>query len=211
MIELIKVIPAFALTALILVMVPGQGVAMVLRQSLIGGKKAARFSVAGNSTGLVIWGTASALGLSAIFAKSHLAFNILKYTGMVVLLILAIQTLFQIRKEFGKFDLSGTAQTNPRSAYQLGLITNLSNVKAAVYAVAFIPNFVPRNFSLGWGIFLLALVQTVVSTSWYFTMIAAIDYFSEFLGKPKVRKSLTAISAVGMILLATALLFTKPR
>jgi threonine/homoserine/homoserine lactone efflux protein len=38
--QLIKVLPGFALTTLILAMVPGQGVAMVLRQSLLGGSRA---------------------------------------------------------------------------------------------------------------------------------------------------------------------------
>ncbi len=211
MIELLKIVPAFALTALILVAIPGQGVAMVLRQSLIGGKRAALFSVLGNSTGLVIWGAASAIGLSAIFAKSHLAFNILKYCGVLTLLVMAIQTLFHLRKQFGKFDITGSAETKPGGAYRLGLITNLTNVKAAVYAVAFIPQFVPREFPLGPGIFLLALVQTCVSFSWYFSMISAVQYFSEVLSKPKVRRTLTGISAFGLLILAIGLVFTKPR
>jgi threonine/homoserine/homoserine lactone efflux protein len=211
MFELIKIIPPFALTALILVAIPGQGVAMVLRQSLIGGKKAALFSVLGNSTGLIIWGAGSAIGLSAIFAKSHLAFNILKYAGVLTLLIMGLQTLTHLKKEFGKFDLSGKAVTNPISAYRLGLITNLTNVKAAVYAVAFIPQFVPRSFPLGLGIFLLALVQTTTSFSYYFLMVSAVDYFSEYLSKPKVRRTLTAISGAGIFLLAIGLAFTKPR
>jgi threonine/homoserine/homoserine lactone efflux protein len=211
MIELLKIIPAFAATALLLAVVPGQGVAMVLRQSLIGGTRAAFLSVLGNSTGLIIWGSASAIGLSVIFAKSHLAFNILKYCGVAFLVILAANTLFQLRKEFGKFDISDGAQTSTFAAYRLGLLTNLTNVKAAVFAVAFIPQFVPHNFSLGWGIFTLAGVQSVVSFSWYSFLIAVVDKASRFLSKPIVRRSLTGISAAGIIVLAIGLLFTQPR
>jgi threonine/homoserine/homoserine lactone efflux protein len=47
MIELLHVIPAFAITVLIIVAVPGQGVAMVLRQSILSGKEAAFYSVSG--------------------------------------------------------------------------------------------------------------------------------------------------------------------
>ncbi len=97
---MLSVIPAFALTALILAMVPGQGVAMVLRQSLVGGRSAAFYSVAGNSTGLLIWGAMSGVGLSAVFAKSHLAFNILKWCGFIFLIILSGQTMWKLRKEF---------------------------------------------------------------------------------------------------------------
>ena len=209
--KLIEIIPAFALTALLLAIVPGQGVAMVLRQSLIGGKRAAFYSILGNSTGLVIWGSMSAIGLSVIFARSHLAFNVLKYLGVAFLLGLAIQTLLQLKREFGKFDTSGGAKTSAGAAYQLGLFTNLTNVKAAVFAVAFIPQFVPKHFALGTGIFILCLVQATVSFSWYSVLILAVDKSSVFLARPKVRRTLTGISAAGITFLAIALLLTKPR
>ena len=211
MFEILKVVPAFALTALLLAVVPGQGVAMILRQSLVGGKRAAIYSVLGNSSGLVIWGAASAIGLSAIFAKSHLAFNILKYAGVVFLIFLSLQTLTELRKEYGKFDYESGAKVQFGPAYRLGLITNLTNVKAAVFAVAFIPQFVPKNFNLGWGIFLLSIVQALTSSSWYSSLILAVDKAAVFLAKPKVRKSLTGISAAGILLLALGLLFTRPR
>ncbi len=211
MLDLLRVIPAFALTALLLAVVPGQGVAMVLRQSLIGGPRAAFYSVLGNASGLIVWGSLSGIGLSAIFAKSHLAFSILKYAGVAFLVGLAVQTLLQLKKEFGKFDFTGKAKTTFTSAYRLGLLTNLTNVKAAVFAVAFIPQFVPKHFSLGWGIFLLSLVQASVSTIWYGSLIKAVDKASVFLARPRVRRSLTALSAAGILVLALGLLFTSPR
>lgn len=210
-VQLLRIIPAFALTALLLAIVPGQGVAMVLRQSLIGGRRAAFFSVAGNSSGLVLWGAMSAVGLSAIFAKSHTAFNILKYAGVIFLLGLAVQTLIQLKNEFGKFDVVSGAKTKDGAAYRLGLFTNLTNVKAAVFAVAFIPQFVPHKFSLGLGIFLLACVQAMVSFSWYTFLILAVDKSAIFLARPKVRRTLTGISAGGIVLLAIGLLLSHPR
>ena len=208
---MISVIPAFALTALLLAVVPGQGVAMILRQSLVGGRNAAFYSVLGNTTGLIIWGALSSVGLSAVFAKSHFAFNLLKWAGVAFLTALALQTLWQLRREFGKFDVTSGAKRNFFAAYRLGLITNLTNVKAAVFAVAFIPQFVPKGFSLGLGIFLLALVQSMVSMSWYSVLILAVDKSSLFLAKPSVRRALTGVSAIGIIVLAIGLAITSPR
>ena len=208
---MISVIPAFALTALLLAVVPGQGVAMILRQSLVGGRNAAFYSVLGNTTGLIIWGALSSVGLSAVFAKSHFAFNLLKWAGVAFLTALALQTLWQLRREFGKFDVTSGAKRNFFAAYRLGLITNLTNVKAAVFAVAFIPQFVPKGFSLGLGIFLLALVQSMVSMSWYSFLILAVDKSSLFLAKPSVRRTLTGVSAIGIIVLAIGLAITSPR
>jgi threonine/homoserine/homoserine lactone efflux protein len=211
LIELFRVFPAFFLTALLLAIVPGQGVAMVLRQSIVGGKRAALYAVLGNSSGLIIWGATSGIGLSAIFTKSPTAFNILKYAGVLYLGFLSFQTLLELRNEFGKFDLSNNVKTKFGEAYRVGLLTNLTNVKAAVFAVAFIPQFVPRNFSLGIGIFILSFVQATASLSWYGTLIFAVDKAAVYLQKPRVRRALTAISALGILGLALGLLFTKSR
>jgi threonine/homoserine/homoserine lactone efflux protein len=209
--SLLAVIPAFALTALLLAIVPGQGVAMVLRQSLVGGSRAAIYSVLGNSGGLIIWGAMSAVGLSAVFASSPTAFAILKWAGVLFLVGLSIQTLFELRKESGKFEVSGKAKTSFISAFRLGLITNLTNVKAAVFAVAFIPQFVPKDFNLGRGIFILSCVQAATSMVWYFSLVAVVDKSSAFLSKPKIRRVLTAVSAVGILALATGLALSHPR
>ena len=211
LIELLKILPAFALTALLLAIVPGQGVAMVLRQSIVGGSRAAFTSVAGNSTGLLIWGAASAIGLSQVFARSQTAYNVLKYSGVAFLIFLSAQTLWTLRNEFGEFDFDGSARVGRGPAFRLGLLTNLTNVKAAVFAVAFIPAFVPKDFPLGPGIFILACVQASVSTSWYTFLIAIVDRSSVALAKPKVRRALTAFSAAGILFLAISLLLTSPR
>jgi threonine/homoserine/homoserine lactone efflux protein len=110
--QLLLNIPAFALTTLLLVMVPGQGVAMVLRQSILGGSKAAFLSAIGNCAGILTWAVASAIGLSAIFTKSHTAYSILKWAGVIFLVGVSIQTLFALRHEFGKFDLESKSEVS---------------------------------------------------------------------------------------------------
>ena len=192
-------------------MVPGQGVAMILRQSILGGRKAAFWSLMGNSLGLLTWGTLSSIGLSAIFAKSHLAYTVLKWTGVSFLVFLSAQTLLALRNEFGKFDLQSSGEVKAWPAIRLGLLTNLTNVKAAVFAVAFLPQFVPRDFSLGWGIFIFGCIWPLVSTSWYLIMIWTVDKSSLYIQKPKVRRVLTAISAVGILGLAIGLALTSAR
>ena len=211
MLELLKVFPPFFITALLLAIVPGQGVAMVLRQSIVGGKRPAFYAVLGNSSGLLIWGAASGIGLSAIFSKSPLAFNILKYSGVLYLGFLSFQTLLELKKEFGKFDFSNNVKVKFGEAFRVGLLTNLTNVKAAVFAVAFIPQFVPKSFNLGFGIFILSCVQACASLSWYSSLILAVDKAAIFLERPNVRRALTGISALGILGLAIGLLLTKPR
>lgn len=209
--SLISNIPAFVATTFLLAMVPGQGVAMILRQSILGGPKAAVLSLLGNSLGLITWGTLSAVGLSAIFATSPTAYAILKWSGVIFLIYLSIRTLMALRNEFGKFDLQSSGQVSTWPAIRLGLLTNLTNVKAAVFAVAFIPQFVPADFSLGWGIFIFGLIWPLVSTSWYLFLIWTVDKSAALIQRARVRRALTAISAIGIMALAIGLALSSSR
>ena len=209
--HLIANIPAFVATTFLLAVVPGQGVAMVLRQSILGGPRAAIYSLIGNSLGLLTWGTLSAIGLSAVFAASPLAYEILKWAGVLFLIFLSLQTLLALKNEFGKFDLESDGQTKAWPAIRLGLLTNLTNVKAAVFAIAYLPQFVPSDFSLGWGIFIFGCIWPMVSTAWYLMMIWTVDKSSTYIQKPIVRRVLTAVSAIGIMGLAIGLATSATR
>jgi len=209
--QLLLNIPAFAFTTLLLVMVPGQGVAMVLRQSILGGSKAAFLSAIGNCVGIMTWAVSSAIGLSAIFARSQTAYSILKWAGVIFLVVVSLQTLLTLRHEFGKFDLESKSEVSNWASFRLGLITNLTNVKAAVYAVAFLPAFVPSSFSLAWGIFIFGSIWALVSILWNIILIWTVKKSSVYIQKPIVRRILTAISALGIMGLALGLALSPAR
>ena len=198
-------LPSFIFATALLVMIPGQGVAMVLRQSIIGGPKAAFLSSIGNCTGILIWSISSAIGLSAVFTQSDLAYSVLKWTGVTFLTFISIQTFLSLRKEFGRFDLDSTVTTTDWASFRLGLVTNLTNAKAAVYAVAFIPAFIPQETSLGLGIIALGATWAMVSIIWNIGLIWTVKKSSLYIQKPIVRRTLTAISAVGILGIAVGL------
>lgn len=206
--SLFENLPSFIFATALLVMIPGQGVAMVLRQSIIGGPKAAFLSSIGNCAGILIWSISSAIGLSAIFTQSDLAYSILKWTGVIFLTIISIQTFISLRKEFGKFDLESTVTTTPWASFRLGLVTNLTNAKAAVYAVAFIPAFIPQEAPLGLGIITLGATWALVSIIWNIGLIWTVKRSSNYIQRPQVRRALTAISAIGILAIAAGLAFS---
>jgi len=191
-------------------MIPGQGVAMVLRQSIIGGPKAAFLSSLGNCLGILIWSVSSAIGLSAIFTRSDTAYSILKWSGVLFLTFISAQTFLSLRKEFGKFDLESNEETSAWASFRLGLITNLTNAKAAVYAVAFIPAFIPKETSLGFGILgfgiiFLGAVWALISILWNIGLIWTVKKSSTYIQRPSVRRALTGISAIGILGIAVGL------
>jgi threonine/homoserine/homoserine lactone efflux protein len=202
---LLENLPSFIVATALLVMIPGQGVAMVLRQSIIGGPKAAFLSSIGNCLGILIWSISSAIGLSAIFTRSDTAYSILKWSGVLFLTFISAQTFLSLRKEFGKFDLDSNDITSSWASFRLGLITNLTNAKAAVYAVAFIPAFIPKEISLGFGIIALGAVWALISIIWNIGLIWTVKQSSSYIQKPWVRRALTAISAIGILGIAVGL------
>lgn len=206
--SLFENLPSFIFATALLVMIPGQGVAMVLRQSIIGGPKAAFLSSIGNCAGILIWSISSAIGLSAIFTQSDLAYSILKWTGVIFLTIISLQTFISLRKEFGKFDLESTVTTTPWASFRLGLVTNLTNAKAAVYAVAFIPAFIPQEAPLGLGIITLGATWAMVSIIWNIGLIWTVKRSSHYIQRPQVRRALTAVSAIGILAIAAGLAFS---
>lgn len=203
--SLIQNLPSFIIATALLVMIPGQGVAMVLRQSIIGGPRAAFLSSIGNCAGILIWSISSAIGLSAIFAQSDLAYSILKWTGVIFLTGISIQTFLSLRKEFGKFDLESEVSTTAWGSFRLGLVTNLTNAKAVVYAVAFIPAFIPQETSLALGIIVLGTTWALISIVWNIGLIWTVKKSSTYIQRPQVRRALTAFSAIGILAIAGGL------
>ena len=203
--QLLSTLPSFVATTILLVMVPGQGVAMVLRQSIMGGSSAAFLSSLGNCLGIMVWSASSAIGLSAIFTRSETAYSILKWSGVVFLAFISLQTFLSLRKEFGKFDLESATEFSAWSSFRLGFVTNLTNAKAAVYAVAFIPAFLPQETPLGFGIIALGTVWALVSITWNVALIWTVKKSSTYIQRPTVRRALTAVSAVGILGIAIGL------
>ena len=184
---------------------------MVLRQGLMAGTTAARLSIVGNSTGLLLWTLASAVGLSAIFQASPLAFEILKWAGVAYLLLLAIQTLWSLRTSSHSFDFEGEEIQSNGKAFRVGFMTNITNAKAMVFALAFLPQYVPTGFNLGLGVAIFGLIWIAISTSWYLLIVAALSKAHAWLQKPSVRRGLTAMSGVGILILAIGLVISPAK
>jgi threonine/homoserine/homoserine lactone efflux protein len=87
----------------------------------------------------------------------------------------------------------------------VGITTSMTNVKAAIFAVAFIPAFVPEGFNLALGISILGLVWALTSFVWYLILLSALNKAANLFMQEKGRKGLTFISAIGLLILAALL------
>ncbi|MCV6637855.1 LysE family translocator [Candidatus Albibeggiatoa sp. nov. NOAA] len=136
----IETIISFLLTVTLVILAPGPDNLFVLSQSVLHGKKAGIVAVLGICTGLVFHTTAIALGLAVLFQSSAIAFTILKTVGAIYLLYLAWKAL---TTTVSVQTIEATPATCSLSKlYLQAMLINISNPKASMFFLAFLPQFV---------------------------------------------------------------------
>jgi threonine/homoserine/homoserine lactone efflux protein len=152
----------FMLSALALVLMPGPATLYIMARSINQGRRAGFTSVLGIASGNVVHITAAALGLSALLLSSALAFTAVKYLGAAYLIYLGI------RKLCDREDLHLTPTLAPDSLRQIffqGFVVNALNPKAALFFIAFLPQFIePAKGAVPLQVIALGLVFTAVAS-----------------------------------------------
>jgi threonine/homoserine/homoserine lactone efflux protein len=204
----VAVSPAFVLTCVLMVVAPGPSFAVIVNRSIRHGRRAGLLVVAGNTTALTFWATASSLGLTALIRTSVVAFTVLKIAGAAYLCLLGVQALLRSRRQAGAAGDAEPAASQERTgwaAYRAGLLTNLTNPKAAVLYLALFPQFLPPGGGLG-DVFGLAAVQMSISASWYTVVVFAVAGVRALLARSVVRRWLDRATSVVLIGLGVRLL-----
>lgn len=175
----------FLLTTLIVVATPGTGVIYTLAAGLARGARASVIAAVGCTLGIVPHMIAAITGLATVLHASAVAFQTVKYLGVVYLLYMA----WTILKEKGA--LAVEAETASRSAWTVirsGILVNILNPKLTIFFVAFLPQFVntdepgalPRMLELS-GVF-MALTFLVFGTYGVF----AASVRNQVVARPRV-------------------------
>ncbi len=191
---------AFVVTCVLIVVAPGPSFAVIVNQSIRYGRRAGLLVVAGNTTALTAWAAASAFGLTVLIRTSEVAFTVLKVAGAAYLCFLGIRTLLRSRRhDAAAEDIE--RQWPPRTglaAYRAGLLTNLTNPKAAVLYLALFPQFLPPGGGLA-DVVGLAAVQMAISASWYVLVVLAVAGVRRLLARSIVRTWLDRATSIVLI------------
>jgi RhtB (resistance to homoserine/threonine) family protein len=128
---------AYIAVAGLLIITPGPDMALVTRNALARGKRAALLTMLGIETGLLVWTAASVVGIAAVLQTSAALFTAVKLAGAAYLVYLGVRTLLDIRR---KADVQPARRGG--SSFREGLLSNLLNPKIAVFFTSLIPQFV---------------------------------------------------------------------
>src|SRR6187401_1416277 len=138
--------------------------ALILRRTALHGMRTAVPLILGLELGLYLWALAAAAGFAALVAASEAAYWALKIVGACVLVYLGIRAWLAAWRERKSGANSVAAVAEDRGpgavkAFGEGLIVQLANPKAAVFMIAFYPQFVPSSEPLFRTTAVLALLQ----------------------------------------------------
>ena len=208
---------AFLVVAGLLTITPGADMALVMRHALGGGTRPAFFASLGICLGTLIWGTASALGVSVVFARSALAFALLKYIGGAYLLYLGARAFGGALRRSGGPEgpplrpIPENERRGPSrsAAFLQGLLTNLLNPKVAVFYVTFLPQFVAADRSVLTQSVFLAATHVVMGLIWLTIYARFIDRMAAVLLTERVKRRIEAVTGAVLMTLGIRLALAR--
>lgn len=204
----------FLLTAFVIVATPGTGAVYSIMSGLSRGHMAGVVAALACTLGIVPHLLAAITGLAALLHTSALAFNILKYLGVLYLIYMA----WNMWRDQSALGLEENADTQAAPARQsfwrvmwTGVIINLLNPKLTIFFFAFLPQFVtpgsqnelPQMLLLS-GVFML---MTFVVFALYGIFAAATRRF--ILQRPRVIQAVRQSFALTFLALGAKLAVTS--
>jgi threonine/homoserine/homoserine lactone efflux protein len=191
---------AFVAVAAVLIVTPGPDMALVLRNTVRGGRAAGLRTVAGTGCGLAVWALASAVGVATLVAASTRVFAVWKLAGGVYLVYLGVRALVAARR--GE---EAPVRARSGSPFRQGLLSNLLNPKLAVLFTTLLPQFVAHD-DPAWKPALLALVFVAMGLAWLVTYAFVVG---AVVGRRWLARAAEAVAGVAMIALGSRLAFTR--
>ncbi|MCZ9884205.1 LysE family translocator [Arthrobacter sp. B2a2-09] len=201
---MVEQLMAFALTCVVVVLVPGPDFALVLKNAPRGPGSAATTAI-GIMVGNTILALLAVLGVTALLGASEVLGNAIRIAGAAYLLYLGTRALLEA---FGRPRRQAAAPApasesrfgfRGNSPFLQGMVSNLLNPKVAVFYLSLFPQFnlapLPPlgQHALMAGIFLLTALV------WYVLLVHALKRVSAALARPRVKRIITGGSGTVLI------------
>jgi threonine/homoserine/homoserine lactone efflux protein len=204
-VDVVASLPAFVLAVLIISASPGPAMALIFRRAALRGLWGAVPTVLGLELGLYVWALFAGAGFAALVAASEVGYLVLRVVGAAVLLWLgfkAWRTAWRARRED-----TGAVEEEPPvvvgrrwwASFGEGLLVQLANPKAAVFMIAFYPQFVPADGPVFATTAVLGLLQITLETELYLGLAAGVAHAGEWFRRPRIRRRLEAVSGTVLV------------
>jgi len=192
-----RLLPFLAVVAVILV-TPGVDMALVTRNAIRRGRRAALATAVGVNLGVAVWTVAAATGLAALFAASSAAFDAVRLAGAAYLVVLGLLSLRSARPGVG---LAGSVPpaTSDRSALRQGLFCNLLNPKMAIFFTSLPPQFTAHGSASLAQLLALGTIFNLLGLVWLTGYALAAARSGRVLRRPRVRAALAYVTGFVLV------------
>lgn len=199
--DLVAALPAFVVAVFLISASPGPAMALILRRAALRGFRGAVPTVLGLEAGLYVWALLAAAGFAALVAASEVAYLVLRVAGAAFLIVLGVRAWRAAWRERGR-EVPEPAAISPAkgwAAFGEGVVVMLANPKAAVFMIAFYPQFVPADRPLFATTAVLAALQVVLETGFYLALAAGVARAGGWFRRPRIRARLEAVSGTVLV------------
>jgi RhtB (resistance to homoserine/threonine) family protein len=187
---------AFVLFVVLVLVVPGPDTALVLKNSLAGGKRGGILTALGVGSGNLVQGLAAALGLSAVLVRSEPLFLAVKWAGAAYLAFLGVKTLLAAWR--GNYSAPETAKPRGGRRWREGFLSNVTNPKALVFYLSMLPQFLSPGSTTADSL-LLAATVAVLATLWQFVVVAGVHRIRVWLQRRRVRRTMDGATGAALV------------
>ena len=181
---------------------PGPSLAVVLRNTISGGRIQGVMTGIGHGIGLGIYAFIAVMGLSSLLLANKQIFNLIQWAGALFLIWLAFNMI-----TYSSAGISDDNKGNWRRGFLEGFMIAFLNPKILVFMTAVFSQFINPDISSA-GRFIMAIMAGVIDTIWY-VLVAVILAETPIINRLRANAGLIDRS-IGIIMLLVALfLITK--
>jgi threonine/homoserine/homoserine lactone efflux protein len=203
---------AFVVASTLLIIIPGVDMALLTRQVVAYGRRAAFVTLAGLLTGMLTHTTLATIGLSAVLMASAAAYTAVKLIGAVYLVWVGVQSIWATRHrdEAGEDHDAAGADCGDRAmtmrhAYTLGFLSNVANPKIALFFLTFLPQFVASDANVPAQTLALGLLFCAMGCAFLVVFILALMHVAGWLRRPAVQRSIERVTGAVLVALGVRL------
>lgn len=193
---------SYVVFAVIVIVAPGPDFALTMANTLRAGRPGGMRTALGIATSNTVQGTAAALGLGGLIARSELAFTIIRWVGAAYLAYLGVSTICSaLRRRHATPEHPNSGETTTRHwlTYQQGFLSNITNPKVLTLYLSVLPQFLASGHPNLSAALLLAYAHAVLGLLWLIVLVVFLHRIRSFLQRRRVRRSLDGATGVAMI------------
>lgn len=202
---------AYLTFTVMLVVTPGSTTAVVVRNTLRGGRTAGLAAAVGAAVGNTSHATAAGLGLAVVFARWPAALMLLRVSGAIYLGWLGLTSIYRVATQAdGGLQMLGSdadrgASSLSGGSFRQGLAVNLLNPAIATFYLIVVPSFLPAG-APQWYFALLAAMHIALAFTCHGVWAVALDSLRRLFRPPLARRVLEGATGIALLALAARVL-----